>query len=212
MTPGSATGWEASSGATHFPLPNWQSLDWGLSQINLNHGFTASIIDQLPFGKDQKWGSKWNGAANAIGRGWELTVIQKATSGFPIFVVNSNNTSGQVSSTPTLQSRIRPSQICNPVLSHPTLAEWFNPECFAQRADAELENANRTPLDGPRFVNTDFSVIKHFDVRESLRVNFRVLQPAKSSPVRRARWQQLRPQLCFARFAPYICCHQLHGE
>ncbi len=26
-------------GATYFPLPNWQNLDWGLSQINLNHEF-----------------------------------------------------------------------------------------------------------------------------------------------------------------------------
>ena len=47
-------------GATYFPLPNWQTLDWGLSQINLNHNFTASIIYQLPFGKGQKWGSNWN--------------------------------------------------------------------------------------------------------------------------------------------------------
>ena len=36
-------------GATYFPLPNWQNLDWGLSQINLNHNFTASIIYDLPF-------------------------------------------------------------------------------------------------------------------------------------------------------------------
>ncbi len=35
-------------GATYFPLPNWQNLDWGLSQINLNNNFTASIIYQLP--------------------------------------------------------------------------------------------------------------------------------------------------------------------
>ena len=41
-------------GATYFPLPNWQKLDWGLSQINLNHNFTASIIYTLPFGKGQK--------------------------------------------------------------------------------------------------------------------------------------------------------------
>jgi hypothetical protein len=70
-------------GATYFPLPNWQTLDWGLSQINLNQNFTASVIYDLPFGKGKKWGSSWNGAANAILGGWELTVIEKATSGFP---------------------------------------------------------------------------------------------------------------------------------
>ena len=49
-------------GATYFPLPGWQTLDWGLSQINLNHNFTASVIYELPFGKGKHWGSSWNGA------------------------------------------------------------------------------------------------------------------------------------------------------
>ena len=160
-------------GATYFPLPNWQNVDWGLSQINLNHAFTASVIYQLPFGKGQKWGSNWNAAANAIGGGWELTVIEKATSGFPIFVVDSNNTSGAGLLNTNVQSLIRPNQTCNPALSNPTLAEWFNPSCFAQPAEGQLGNANRTPLSGPRFVNTDFSVIKHFAVHENIRVDFR---------------------------------------
>ena len=68
MTPASSDGLGSIIGATYFPLPNWQNLDWGLSQINLNHNFTASVIYQLPFGKGQKWGSNWNGVANAIAR------------------------------------------------------------------------------------------------------------------------------------------------
>jgi hypothetical protein len=160
-------------GATYFPLPGWQSQDWGLSQINLNHDFTASIIYQLPFGKGQKWGSAWNGAANAIAGGWELTVIEKATSGFPVFVIDTNNSSGANLENTNDVSQIRPNQTCNPVLSHPTLSEWFNTACFSQPAPGELGNANRTPLSGPRFVNTDFSVIKHFALREGLRVDFR---------------------------------------
>jgi len=160
-------------GATYFPLPNYQNLDWGLSQINLNQNFTASVIYQLPFGKGQKWGSSWNGVANAIGGGWELTLIEKATSGFPVFVVDSDNTSGAGFLNTNAQSLIRPDQICNPVLSNPTLAEWFNPACFAQPATGKLGNANRTPLSGPDFVNTDFSIIKHFVPREGVRVDFR---------------------------------------
>lgn len=160
-------------GATYFPLPNWQTLDWGLSQINLNHDFTASIIYTLPFGKGQKWGNNWNGFANALGGGWELTLIEKATSGFPVFVVDSNNSSGAGFLNTNAQSLIRPNQVCNPVLSHPTLSEWFNPNCFAQPAAGELGNANRTPLSGPDFVNTDFSIIKHFVPREGMRIDFR---------------------------------------
>ncbi len=160
-------------GATYFPLPNWQNLDWGLSQINLNHNFTASVIYQLPFGKGKKWGSSWNAAANAIGGGWELTLIEKATSGFPIFVVDSINNSGAGLLNTNVQGLIRPNQVCNPVRSNPTLAEWFNPACFVAPPDGQLGSANRTPLSGPDFVNTDFSIIKHFVPREGIRVDFR---------------------------------------
>ncbi|HEX4748367.1 MAG TPA: carboxypeptidase-like regulatory domain-containing protein [Bryobacteraceae bacterium] len=160
-------------GATYFPLPGWQNLDWGLSQINLNHNFTASLIYSLPFGKGRKFGSNWNAATNAVLGGWEATVIEKATSGFPIFVVDSNNTSGAGFENTNDQSLIRPNQICNAVLSNPTLSNWFNASCFAQPAAGELGNANRTPLSGPDFVNTDFSVTKHFIIRESMRLDFR---------------------------------------
>jgi len=160
-------------GATYFPLPGWQNSDWGLSQINLNHNFTASIIYQLPFGKGQKWAGTASGLTNALVGGWELTLIEKATSGFPVFVVDSNNTSGAGFLNTNAQSLIRPNQICNPVLSNPTLSEWFNPSCFAQPAAGELGNANRTPLSGPDFVNTDFSIIKHFVPREHMRLDFR---------------------------------------
>ena len=42
-------------------------------------------------------------------------------------------------------------------------------------APGELGNANRAPLYGPRFVNTDFSVIKHFVLpyREGMMLDFR---------------------------------------
>jgi hypothetical protein len=160
-------------GATYFPVPNWQTLDWGLSQINLNHNFTASILYDLPFGKGRKWGSNWNGVANAIAGGWQVTVIEKATSGFPIFVIDSNNTSGVNFINANGAALIRPNQTCNPVLSNPTLSEWFNVGCFSQPAAGQLGNANRTPLSGPDFVNTDFSIIKHFVPREGWRVDFR---------------------------------------
>jgi Carboxypeptidase regulatory-like domain len=160
-------------GASYFPLPNWQNLDWGLSQINVNQNFTASILYTLPFGKGQKWGGSASGLTNALIGGWEVTLIEKASSGFPVFVVDSNNTSGAGFLNTNAQSLIRPNQICNPVLSNPTLSEWFNPACFAQPAAGQLGNANRTPLSGPDFVNTDFSIIKHFVPREGIRIDFR---------------------------------------
>jgi hypothetical protein len=160
-------------GATYFPLPNWQNLDWALSQINLNHEFTASVIYQLPFGKGRRFGSNWSGAANAIVGNWELTVIEKATSGFPVFIVDSNNGSG-VNFQNNGNSLNRPNQTCNPTSGNSTLAQSFMTSCFAAPAAGELGNASRAPLSGPDFVNTDFSIIKHFMLpREGTRLDFR---------------------------------------
>lgn len=160
-------------GATYFPLPGWQNLDWGLSQINNNQNFTASLIYQLPLGHGRKFGNSWNGPANVVFGGWELNVIEKATSGFPVFVIDSNNSSG-VNFENNGNSLNRPNQVCNPQAGNPTISQWFNTNCFAFPVAGELGNASRTPVSGPDFVNTDFSVIKHFPLpREGARLDFR---------------------------------------
>lgn len=169
---GLSDGLGTSIGATYFPLPNWQSLDWGLSQINLNHNFTASVIYDLPFGRGKRFGAAMNKAANLLVGDWELTVIEKVTSGFPIFIVDSNNGSG-VNFENNGNSLIRPNQTCNPSSGSSSLAEFFKTSCFSEPLAGALGNANRTPLAGPDFVNTDFSVIKHFAVTERFNVEFR---------------------------------------
>jgi len=169
---GFSDGLGTTLGATYFPLPNWEQLDWALSQTNLNHDFTASFIYELPFGKGKRFGNSMSGPVNAVIGNWEVTVIEKITSGFPIFIVDSNNTGG-VNFENNGNSLIRPNQVCNP--SGPgLLAQWFNTSCFAAPAPGELGNASRTPVSGPGFVNTDFSVIKHFLLpREGMRLDFR---------------------------------------
>jgi hypothetical protein len=160
-------------GATYYPLPNWEQLDWGLSQINLNQTLTASIIYQLPFGKGKHFGSSWSPAANQILGGWEITVIEKATSGFPVFVVDSNNQSG-VNFSNNGNSLNRPNQICDPTSGQSSLSQFFNTSCFVAPPVGQLGNATRTPVSGPNFVNTDFSVIKHFALpAERGRLEFR---------------------------------------
>lgn len=170
---GYSDGLGSNLGATYFPLPGWQQLDWALSQINLNHDFTASVIYELPFGKGKAFGNSWNGPVNAILGNWEVTAIEKATSGFPIFVLAGNGSG--VNFQNNGNSLIRPNQVCNPVMSNPTISEWFNTACFAAPPSGELGNASRTPVSGPGFVNTDFSAIKHFILpwREGLRLDFR---------------------------------------
>jgi hypothetical protein len=87
-------------------------------------------------------------------------------------MVDSTNQSG-VNFQQNAASTNRPDQTCSAQSSHPSLTEWFNTSCFAAPAVGELGDASRTPVSGPDFVNTDFSVIKHFRVREGMQVDFR---------------------------------------
>jgi len=173
---GYSDGLSTPIGAPYFPLPNWQKLDWARSQINLDNSFTASMIYDLPFGKGKKFGSDWNDLTNTLLGNWQVTVIEKITSGFPIFVIDSNNGSGTgFLNIGAASSYNRPNQTCNPSSGFKqSVAEWFNTSCFAAPPSGEIGNANRAPSTGPDFVNTDFSVIKRFALpRENMGLDFR---------------------------------------
>jgi len=161
-----------TSGATYWPLPGTHHADWALSQINLNQQFTASVIYDLPFGRGRAFGNNWSGPVNAILGGWQTTVIEKITSGFPVFVVNSVNESG-VNFEDNFATNNRPIQVCDPNLGDHTIGHWFNTNCFVQAPVGELGTASRTPLAGPDFVNTDFSLIKRFKITERVGADFR---------------------------------------
>jgi hypothetical protein len=185
---GMPDGLGTNPGAIYYPLPGYKKLDWGLSQLNLNDNFTASILYDLPFGAGKHFGSNWSGVTNAVLGNWQLDLIEHATSGFPLFVVDSADESGVFFSYNggTYQ---RPNQVgdpnkAGPVAGNPgcsapsqihTLQNWFNPCAFAQAPAGELGTAARAPVYGPRFVNTDFSIIKDFPLkfREGTDLQFR---------------------------------------
>jgi hypothetical protein len=163
-------------GALYWPLPGTKKLDWSLSQLNLNDQFTASVLYNLPFGKGKRFGGGWSSVPNAIAGGWQVNVIEKATSGFPLFIVDSNNgafAGSDVNFQWNGSSLNRPNEVCNPKLSHPTLQKWFDTSCFVSAPPGQLGNAARAPLYGPRFVNTDFSAFKNFALHEGFTLQFR---------------------------------------
>jgi hypothetical protein len=179
---GMADGLGSFPGATYWPLPGTHNSDWSLSQLNLNHQFTGSLTYDLPFGKGKAFGGDWSGPLNAIAGGWEVDAIERAISGFPLFVVNSSNASG-VNFQWNGSSLNRPDMISDP--NQPgggancptkvhTLTSWFNQCAFAPAAAGELGDAPRAPVSGPRFINTDLSLVKHFALPyEGMRVDFR---------------------------------------
>jgi hypothetical protein len=185
---GLTDGLGTNAGATYYPLPGTQRADWGLSQLNLNNSFTASVLYDLPFGKGKRYGSNWSGVADAALGDWQVNLIERATSGFPLFVVDSSNPS-QVFFSYNGNTFDRPDQVgdpntAGPVVGNPgcsaptkihTIQNWFNPCAFVSAPAGELGTAARAPVYGPRFVNTDFSIIKDFPLsfREGMNLQFR---------------------------------------
>jgi len=112
--------------------------------------FTASVLYELPFGKGKRYGSNWSGTANAILGHWQVDLIERATSGFPLFVVDSADESGVYFSYNgnTFQ---RPNEVGDPnkpgneggqtgcpTQIH-TLQYWFNPALSPRPRPESLE-------------------------------------------------------------------------
>ena len=162
--------------APYFPLPNWRKLDWALSQINLNNSFVASVIYDLPFGQGKRFGSDWNKVTNTLLGGYQVTVIQRISSGFPDPLVDTNNQSGSYfQNGGNGDNWNRPDQVtgCNVRGAQNSRIQFINPSCFVAPPIGQLGNASRVPVVGPDFVNTDFSVIKTFPLPREMGLNFR---------------------------------------
>jgi hypothetical protein len=163
--------------APYFPLPNWQKLDHSLSQINLDNSFTASILYDLPFGRGKQFGADWSEITNSLVGGWQVTLIERASSGFPVPLIDSNNQSGVGFNTGGNSNNWnRPDKLagCSVYSANHGAHQWINPLCFPAAPSGELGDAQRVPAVGPDFVNTDFSLIKQFTLpRRDMGLNFR---------------------------------------
>jgi hypothetical protein len=174
-------------GAIYWPLPGMQKADWGLSALNANSQFTASVLYDMPFGKGKQFGGGWNGVTNTILGNWAVNVIERFVTGFPLFVVDSNRPSGVNFGWNSGTSFDRPNEVGDPnkggnmggrtdcpAKVH-TLQNWFNPCAFQEAPAGELGTAPRAPVYGPHFVNTDLSLVKNFVLpfREGMGLQFR---------------------------------------
>jgi trimeric autotransporter adhesin len=140
--------------------------DFTYSVNDVPHRLIIAPIVQPPFGRGRKWAT--SGLADWIAGGWTVSAAINMQSGFPLFVVQSDNT-GTFGGTqrPNLTGAPfeTPGSYADRLASadHPT-ATWINPAAFATAPANTFGDAPRTLPDArtPGQYNTDAVFIKDF--------------------------------------------------
>jgi hypothetical protein len=155
---------------------NFRRGEYGRGVNDARQRFVFSGIYQLPFGKGRRWLNQGRILNGALG-GWELTSIITFQSGFPLTPLAGTD----VANTGTGQWR--PDRICNGALptGQRTVDHWFDTSCFTNTplealiaaGTPRFGNSGRSIIDGPGLQNWDLGLIKHFPLREGLKLEFR---------------------------------------
>ena len=142
-----------------------ERLNRGLSAFDSTRNFTAGVVYELP------WLRNARGFERALLGGWTMGTILTLRDGFPY----TPWFSGDPSNTGT-GSHADVVSGCNPKISDPTPARWFNTACFASPPGApnyRLGNGGRNILRGDAYHNVDLSLYKDFLFSEQRKLQVR---------------------------------------
>ena len=73
----------------NFLNPQDGQLEERVSPNDRPHRFSAGGTWRLPFGREQKWGSGWNDAVDAVAGGWQVSATYQYQNGAPLVFNNS---------------------------------------------------------------------------------------------------------------------------
>jgi len=146
----------------------------GRSMFDARHRLVLSYQWSLPF-----WRQPHTWYEHVLGD-WQLNGIATFMSGTPFTVFDSSDNSLQ-GGAPEITgfSANRPNLIGNPNSGPHTPEEWFNVSAFQKLAPDPLGrfqvfgDEGRNVVQGPRYVNWDFSAFKNIQVAESKELQFR---------------------------------------
>ena len=145
----------------------------GLSSFDVRDRLVLSPVYELPFGKGKPFLS--NGVAAMIAGGWQFSTLFQWQTGTPLTATLSGNYSNSGGTTD------RPDLISDPNSNAPhTPQEWFNTAAFALRpangaagATYSFGDEGRGVITGPGLVNMDISLVRIFQIRERIKLEFR---------------------------------------
>jgi hypothetical protein len=118
-----------------------------LSGFDARHRFVASGIYKLPF------------RGNRFVAAWQAGATVQEQSGSSVDIVTTNST-------------LTGPDVTGPIAIIGSVDRWFDRSLFAPAS--RFGNLGRNVVEGPGFNNIDFSIMKNTQLREKIRVQFRV--------------------------------------
>ncbi len=142
--------------------------DWGPSENDIRHRFTWSSVYELPAGKGRRWLSA-HPARHVLGD-WSIGSLVTIQSGPPFTIGTQVNTTNAFAAG-GLRADVA-GDPARPAGAH-RLEQWFNTGAFQQPAQFMFGNQGIGLLRSDGDVLFDFSVLRNFWIRESMRLQFR---------------------------------------
>ncbi len=158
-----------SNFAGSIPIPQYFQFNKGLAQIDIPQKFTLAAVEELPFGKGQKFLNQ-GGVISAIAGGWRVNGILAAFSGSP-FTISASTTSLNAPGSPQVADQVKANvQVLGGV---GTNTPYFDPLAFASVTQARFGSAGFNTLRGPAVANLDLSLFRDFNLTERFKLQLR---------------------------------------
>ncbi len=161
-------GFGAGTSGSNLPQDdNNLAFERSRSYTDARHRVVANAVYDLPFGHNRQFLNHGGVVSQVVG-GWEVSGITSVQTGYP-FGVRGPDFSNTGSNSP------RPNRICSGK-GPKKLTDWFDTSCFVvagSAANPSFGNSKRNILDAPGLVNTDLTVMRHFNAWDKADVEFR---------------------------------------
>ncbi|MBL8175556.1 MAG: TonB-dependent receptor [Bryobacterales bacterium] len=156
-------------GNTFFGTPiNNLSLNRGNAGFDIRHQVRTTFGYDLPFGRGKAFLAGLHPWGNAVLGGWSINGGLSLYTGFNFDAVAAANTLNIGES--VRANRLRDGNL---PAGQRSIDRWFETEAFANPGFRQWGNGGRGILVGPGTKQLDFSIFKHFSVREGKQLQFR---------------------------------------
>jgi hypothetical protein len=171
MDPGCSMGCPVDEGNGKIRMEDgYQQYDYGNSGLDVRHRASAIVNYALPFAQNQ------HGIVGALAKGWKTNLMGSISSGEPFSMSNGGGGPGGGSAWTGLvnyNGSDRPNSTGACKSSHPNINAWINLSCFSLQQEYTWGNERNYQLFGPGNRSLNLSVMKEFQVLESVRLQFR---------------------------------------